>query len=236
MNYERRPVIGITTYGEDKDKHFHLPREYTDAVRQAGGLPILLTPGEDNIEQLFDLVDGIIFAGGGDFDAALFQQKPHVTIDRVDPERDGFEMALAKYVLGKSKPVLGICRGFQLLNIATGGDLIQHLPDEVKNLIPHRSANNQEVEHEVKLKEGCRLQEIFEKTSFKIVSKHHQGLGKISEDWEVVGHSEDGVVEAMEHKNHPWMMAVLWHPELALDDPDNQKIIQALVESTKWKI
>ncbi len=236
MNYEHRPVIGITTYGEDKDKHFHLPREYTDAVRRAGGLPILLTPGEDNIEQLFDLVDGIIFAGGGDFDAALFQQKPHATIDRVDPERDRFEMALAKYVLGKSKPVLGICRGFQLLNIATGGDLIQHLPDEVKELIPHRSDNNEEVKHEVKLKEGCRLQDIFEKTSLKIVSKHHQGVDKISEDWEVVGHSEDGVVEAMEHKKHPWMMAVLWHPELALDDPDNQKIVQALVEATRWNM
>ena len=106
------------------------------------------------IQTLVDLVDSFIFAGGGDFDAALFHQKPHKTIDRVDPERDRFELALAKYVLDKSKPVLGICRGFQLLNIATGGDLIQHLPDEVKNLIPHCSEDNEEVEHEVKLKEG----------------------------------------------------------------------------------
>jgi putative glutamine amidotransferase len=235
MEHPKRAVIGITTYGENKDKRFHLPREYVDTVRLAGGVPILLTPGEENIAQIFDLVDGIIFTGGGDIDPALYGQALHEKTERIDPERDRFEMALAEYVVTKSKPVLGICRGIQLLNVATGGDLIQHLPDVVGKEVLHLGDNGDETEHEVSLKQQSRLKSIIENGVVKVRSKHHQGLGKISEDWEITGHAGDGSVEALEHKKHPWMMAVLWHPELAANDPDNQKIIRALVEAARRK-
>ncbi|MFQ5769018.1 MAG: gamma-glutamyl-gamma-aminobutyrate hydrolase family protein, partial [bacterium] len=117
----KQPIIGITTYGRDKSGNFYLHGKYVDAVRKAGGLPILLPPGETHIEQILNVVNGIIFAGGGDIEPSLYGGPPHPTISRVDSERDAFELPLARRVLHEDIPVLGICRGFQVLNVAAGG-------------------------------------------------------------------------------------------------------------------
>jgi putative glutamine amidotransferase len=135
-----KPLIGITTYGRDENKRFHLPAAYVDAVRRAGGLPILIPPGEPDLDQLLPLLDGIILPGGGDVEPALYQGKKHETIYNLDPERDNSEIELARKLIDQDLPLLGICRGLQVINVALGGTLIEHLPDEVGEATAPRRA------------------------------------------------------------------------------------------------
>lgn len=227
----RIPIIGITTYGRNKSGNFYLPSAYVEAVRKAGGVPILLPPGELNSDKILKIIDGLIFSGGGDIDPALYGGSSHPTISRVDSERDAFELTLAKKVLQNETPVLGICRGSQLLNIATGGDLVAHVPDEYGLKVIHDSENSGSSEHLVQIVQKSKLAQIIGLTELSVVSKHHQALRTVSPNWCVVAHAPDGVIEALEYKHHPWIIAVQWHPELSLDDPKNQRIFQALIEA-----
>src|SRR6185295_2598637 len=126
-----RPLIGITTYGRNADGEFHLPSEYVEAVRRAGGVPVLIPPGEEHLEEVLDRLDGVILSGGGDVDPVHYGGVPHATIDRIDGERDAMEIALTRGLLELDLPTLAICRGAQVLNVALGGSLIEHLPEEV---------------------------------------------------------------------------------------------------------
>ena len=227
------PVIGITTYGRNKDGDFHLPGEYVDAVRRAGGLPILLAPGEQNVEAVFDLVDGLIFAGGGDIDPACYRGTKHAAVSRVDRERDTFELELAKLALQDTRPVLGICRGFQILNVAGGGDLEPHLPDVVGDSVAHRTPEGDVTEHTVAVDPSSRLAEVLGENPVRVVSKHHQGIRTVAPAWRGVARAEDGVVEALENPNHPWMIAVLWHPELSPGQAAQQRLFEALIRKAK---
>jgi putative glutamine amidotransferase len=225
------PIIGITTYGRDKSGNYYLPAEYVEAVRKAGGVPILLPPGKSNPEQIVELVDGLIFSGGGDIDPARYDGTSHRSIERVDPERDAFELALAKIVLQKSTPVLGICRGAQLLNVASGGDLMAHVPDKIGLKVLHRGENGGETEHIVRLVQESRLAQIIGAPELSVVSKHHQAPCNVPSGWQIAAQSPDGLIEALEREKHPWMISVLWHPELSLNDPKHQQIFQAFVEA-----
>lgn len=226
---ERRPVIGLTTYGRKKDGNFFLPAEYLDSVRQAGGLPVLLTPGEAQVEQLYDLVDGFIFSGGGDLDPALYGGSKHPLVSAVDPERDTFETALLKIVLKREKPALGICRGLQLFTIATGGTLIEHVPDRVEGGVVHRTESGDKSNHEVAIEKRGQLADIFGETRLTVVSKHHQAPATVTEDWDITARAADGVVEALELKGDPTKIAVLWHPELSPGDVSQEKLFGWIV-------
>jgi len=225
------PLIGITTYRNLDEGGYYLPDGYVESVRQAGGVPVLLTPGEKEIVRILQTVDGIIFAGGGDIDPAVYGGMAHPSIERIDPVRDTFEMELAKRLFESTTPVLGICRGFQLLALASGGELIIHLPDEIGEEVIHRAANGDSIKHVVRLDPESRLAEIAESKQFEVQSKHHQAIRQVSEDWRVVANAEDGIVEAIEHISHTWMISVLWHPEMSLEDPEHQKIFKAFVEA-----
>ncbi|MFQ5676210.1 MAG: gamma-glutamyl-gamma-aminobutyrate hydrolase family protein, partial [bacterium] len=228
------PIIGITTYGRGKNGRFSLPAEYLDSVRQAGGLPIALTPGETRIDRLPNLIDGLIFAGGEDIDPAKYNgNASHPSVTGVDAERDSFELALAEHILATSLPTLGICRGSQLLTLATGGTLIEHMPDEFGNAIVHRGADGEEVDHQVQIQPKSRLAQIVGTTNLTVKSKHHQGMRTIPDAWEIAAHAPDGSVEALEHRSHPWMIAVLWHPEMSPRDNNNQNIFKALIEASR---
>ena len=225
------PVIGITTYGRNTKGRFHLPGDYVDAVRAGGGLPVLLPPGEAHIGDILRVIDGLILSGGEDIDPRLYKGMPHPSIERVDPERDAFELALARAVLEGDLPVLGICRGHQMLNVATGGDLIPHLPEWQRNGVVHRGDQEREVIHPVQVEPGTRLAEILGVAEVPTVSLHHQGMGKISPEWQPCAYAPDGLVEAQEHRDHPWMIAVQWHPEMAYREPAQIRIFQALVSA-----
>lgn len=233
MNRKNKsPIIGITTYGRKKDDNYYLPGAYLDAVRTAGGFPILLSPGEKNVGRIQGLVDGLIFAGGGDIEPTIYGGNSHSTIVECDPDRDEFELALAKEVLQNSTPTLGICRGSQLLNVAIGGKLIENIPDEIGDSILHRLNDGKPSEHQVQIEPGSRLAEIMGSNEVNVKSQHHQGMRTVPEVWRVSARAPDGVIEALEHKTHPWMLAVLWHPEMSPEDPHHQGIFEALVEAS----
>ncbi len=132
------PIIGITTYGRNEAGDVSLPGAYLDAVQRAGGVPILLPPHQAPLDRLLEKIDGFILAGGGDIAPSLYGGAPHPTIYSVDAERDAFELTLAKAALAKQIPVLGICRGMQMLGVASGAALIPHVPDVYGDAIAHR--------------------------------------------------------------------------------------------------
>jgi putative glutamine amidotransferase len=234
------PLIGITTYGRDKDGRFALPVEYVDAVRRAGGVPVLLPPGEARVEELIVRLDGFVISGGGDVDPARYGGNvADPTIERVDAERDAFELALARAVVELQVPALSICRGCQVMNVALGGTLHEHLPDVVGESIAHRPAaedGDERIRHEVEVEGGSRLAALMGTMRPSPVSWHHQAPDRVAPALRVAARAEDGTVEALELPDHPWLVAVQWHPELsAAEDATQQRIFDGLVEAARQR-
>ncbi len=230
----RRPVIGITTYGRNEQNQFVLPSEYVDAVRRAGGTPILLAPGADDSERWLDIVDGIILAGGGDLDPSRYDGENHETIYMIDGERDELELELARRILDSGHPTLGICRGTQVLNVALGGSLHAHLPEVVGDDIAHRLPPREPTSHAIEVQAHSRVAEVFGSTHFDAASWHHQAIDRLGADLVAVASAPDGTIEAVEMPAHPWLIAVQWHPELtAAKDPVQQRAFAALVEASR---
>jgi putative glutamine amidotransferase len=226
------PIIGITTYARNESRNFTLPMEYVDAIRRAGGIPVLLPPGEPHQTELLGRLDAIILSGGGDMDPALYRGNDHETVYMVDHERDRSEIELARHVLELAVPTLCICRGIQVLNVALGGTLIEHLPDEVGDAIAHRVPPRHPTEHSIRVEPGSRLADIMEQTEATTASWHHQAIRRPAAGLDVVAHAPDGTIEAVEMPGHPWLVAVQWHPELtAAADPGQQRLFDALVKA-----
>lgn len=227
-----RPLIGITTYGVDEDQRFTLPREYVDAVWRAGGLPLLVPPVAGMVEDVLSRVDGLLLAGGGDLDPSHYGGLPHETIYNLNRERDEFELELARLFLGTRRPLLGICRGMQTLNVALGGTLIEHLPDVVGETVLHRLPPREPGRHAVRVAPGSRLATILGELDFVSATWHHQAVRRPAEGLCVVAHAPDGTIEAAEMPDHPWLIAVQWHPELtAADDLVQQRLFDDFIRA-----
>lgn len=232
LSEQRLPVIGITTYSRNEAGEFYLPGAYIDAVQLAGGIPVLLPPNQPAPKQILAIVDGLIFSGGGDIDPQHYNGEHHPSIYLVDAERDEFELALAKAAIASNVPVLGICRGMQILSVASGGSLITHVPDVYGETINHRLDHpRRPIPHDVQVQPNSRMARILGKTEITVVSWHHQAIKAVPEGWTAIAQAEDGLIEALEHQEHPWMLAVQWHSELSPDDPVHQRLFQALVEA-----
>jgi len=201
-------------YGRDEENRFPLPAEYVDSVRRAGGLPLLIPPGESHLELLLETLDGIILAGGGDIDPNLYGGKMHDSIYLLDTERDRMELDLTKMILESQKPTLGICRGLQMINIALGGTLYEHLPDHFGEEVSHRLPPRKWTIHPIKVDPGNRLAGMLGELEFDAASWHHQAVRKLGRGLAVTSRAADGVIEAVELPDHPWLIAVQWHPEL----------------------
>ncbi|MFN3284842.1 MAG: gamma-glutamyl-gamma-aminobutyrate hydrolase family protein [bacterium] len=225
------PRIGITTYGRDEQGRFCLPAAYVDAVRRAGGVPLLLPPGEERPERVLEVVDGLILAGGGDIDPASYGGQSHPTLYLVDPERDRFELHLARAVVDRSVPVLGICRGSQVLNVAWGGDLVPHLPEDEDATVRHRLPPRIPTDHPVRVDPGSRLAGILGEPEVSVRSWHHQAVRRVAPGWRAVAWAPDGTVEAVEWQQDAWAVGVQWHPELSLDSPVHRRLFEALVQA-----
>ncbi len=234
MNRRPRPLIGLTTYGRSTDNRYALPADYLDAIRRAGGVPILIAPGEPHWEDLLDTVDGLILSGGGDIDPAHYNGKRHESNYGIDHERDALELGLARRVVESELPALGICRGAQVFNVALGGTLIEHIPDEVGETVLHRAPPREATRHGVKLDPESLLSRILGCAEFEATSWHHQALRAVAEGFETAAFAADGTIEAIEMPEHPWLIAVQWHPEItAASDPLQQRLFDALVEATR---
>ncbi len=227
------PLIGLTTYGRDKENQFPLPAEYVEAVRRAGGIPLLIPPGEAQLEPILARLDGLILTGGGDLDPSHYAGANHESIYMVDRERDATELALARRLVELGLPSLCICRGAQVLNVALGGTLIEHLPDEVGEELAHRLPERRPTRHPILLEPDSRLARILGSQEIEAVSWHHQAVRRPAPGLRVVARAPDGAIEALEMPSHPWLLAVQWHPEMtAATDPIQQRLFQALVEAS----
>lgn len=228
------PVIGITTYPRDDRGRYNLPAEYVSAVQRAGAVPLLIPPVPEHAMRYLDLVDGVILAGGGDIAPERYRGDAHELNYGVDAQRDELELALAREIVRRKQPTLAICRGMQVLNVALGGSLIEHLPAVVGDRVAHRKPPRDPVPHAVKLEEGSRLAAIVGVTELQPMSWHHQAIRALAPGLEVVGTAPDGTIEAVEMRGAPWLIAVQWHPELtAHQDPTQQKLFDALIEATR---
>ena len=228
-----KPVIGITSYAQDaRWGVWHLPAAliplaYVDAVERAGGRALVVPPTGDGFEETLDVLDGVIFSGGADVDPAIYGADAHPETDDPQTRRDAGELALLEAALARDMPVLAICRGFQLLNVARGGDLVQHLPDEVGN-DTHKQVPGEFAQHPVEVKEGTRLGAIVGASS-DVTSHHHQALGRVGDGLVETAWAADGTLEAVEDPDKRFVLGVQWHPEAA----DDRALFEALVAEAR---
>jgi putative glutamine amidotransferase len=235
-----QPVIGLTLDHEPEGGYSKFPwyairENYCAAVRRAGGLPILLPHEPDLAPAYLDMIDGLIVTGGGfDVDPALFGAESRHPSVKTKDRRTAFELAAARGALARDMPVLGICGGQQLLNVALGGTLIQHIPDEVPDCLPHRQPNpRNEPGHRVLIVGGTLLHRITEIDSLAVNSAHHQAVRTAGPGLVVDAVAEDGVVEGIEDPRRRFCLGVQWHPEFELSDGD-RRIFLEFVAASGW--
>ena len=214
------PIVGITSYVEQARWGVWdvpaavLPFSYVERVEAAGGRAVVLPPTAARDDAVLDRLDAIVFAGGADLDPALYGEQPHAETTGLRPERDAAEVPLMRAALDRDLPLLGVCRGMQLLAVVCGGTLVQHLPDEVGHE-RHRPSPGVYGMHEVRLESGSRAAAILGE-QVSVPSYHHQGLdspGSLS----VTGWADDGTAEVVEHLDRRFALGVLWHPEASED-------------------
>ena len=234
MSVARRPLIGITSYAEPSVRWgvwdlpaALIPLTYVRAVEEAGGRPLLVPPSENGIEETLAALDGLLFSGGSDLDPDLYGHAAHPETNGVRPERDRGELALLTAALERDLPVLAVCRGSQVLNVARGGDLVQHLPDEVGHE-RHRPTPGAFAEHEVDLDAGSRIGSLLGRRA-PVKSHHHQGFGHVGDGLVETAWAEDGTLEALEDPSKRFAVGVLWHPEEGADGA----LLRALVAEAR---
>lgn len=246
----KKPLIGITCNYDPLDKvgldaEMGLPGQdwnfvagdYIYAIEKAGGIPVILPRLADMsvLEPLLEQLDGILVTGGHDVGPYNYHTPISGKCGRVIPLRDAMDLAIAGYALGHKKPVLGICRGIQILNVASGGTLYQDLESEGGFLhhfldqMPRNCAS-----HTDHLMKGSLLEEIFGKEEIEVNSFHHQAVRDIGPDTEVMARSLDGVIESIRIKSgHPFSVGVQWHPEMMYDSEEQAKIFQAFIRACR---
>lgn len=241
-----KPVIGVTTYGRHEqsmksthyDSFYVLPVDYALSVRRAGGIPLYLPPGEDLFPAVLDRLDGIVFSGGADIDPARYGgDTAHPELTELDPERDAAELIGIRAALERADmPILCICRGFQLLNVALGGSLVEHVPDLGKGDM-HRDPDGLWALHEAEIDApDSKLAGILGTGRTRGTFGHHQALKSVAAPLRVTARAADGVVEAVEHNAHPWCLGVQWHPEVtAHEDAAQQSLFDALVREASGR-
>ncbi len=233
-----RPVIGITIYAPEpglEPPAFSLPTGYVHAVALAGGIPLLLAPARGLADSILDRIDGLLLSGGGDLDPALHRGGTHPEVYGVSRERDEFEIELVLRALERPDlPVVGICRGMQVFNVALGGDLVLDIPEHRGQAVVHRLPPKRPTRHAVALDPGGPLVKLYGARELDVATWHHQEVGRLGRGLRPVAHAPDGVIEAIVHEDHPFVLGVQWHPELQVRaEPVQRRLFERLVERAK---
>ncbi len=236
-------IIGITTrtapVPPSSLSSAMLQMSYINAILQAGGVPVLIPSAltENGWKQLFKRLDGILFTGGGDIATELFHGEPHPAVYGIDAPRDEIELGLARVAAEEGKPFLGICRGLQIANVALGGTLYTHIPDQHPNAVLHEYPGEDGIEartalvHLVRIEEGSQMSKILAEPILQVNSLHHQGIKDLAPGFRSVAYAPDGLVEAVELQEHPFGIAVQWHPEWLTDQEPIRRLFKAFVDA-----
>jgi putative glutamine amidotransferase len=234
--YKKKPVIGITTaYDFDRCSSW-IREDYYEAVTQSGGIPVLIPATEDKSiwASYLDVCDGIILSGGPDVDAAYFGKNNLPCTNEISPVRDSMETYIARSAIDLDKPLLGICRGIQVLNIAAGGSIFQDIYEENitgKQLIKHSQQAPRWFEiHNINIIHDTYLYSIYKENLQKVNSFHHQAVSEVAPDFTVDAYADDGIIEAISHRNRKFIIGVQWHPEnLFKRDDSHRKLFERLI-------
>lgn len=234
------PLIGVSgSVDAEETKHF-LVRDYMRAVLDAGGVPLMLSPdlSGDALPACLNRLDGLLLAGGNDVAPELYGQWPAEGLGEVNPLRDRFELCLLEHAQKRLLPVLGICRGIQVMNAALGGTLYQNLPSQYRTEDGRPPMNHAQTSpsrypsHSVRTAEGSLLRRVEGADAFDVNSFHHQAVWKAAPCLRVSATAEDGVIEGIEHPDWPFFLGVQWHPErMYRQDPRAAALFQALVSA-----
>ncbi|WP_307552352.1 MULTISPECIES: gamma-glutamyl-gamma-aminobutyrate hydrolase family protein [unclassified Paenibacillus] len=236
--YDLKPIIGITSNIRE-EKLLTTGISNIHAIVKGGGVPIVLPnlSDESMIDRLADSIDGLLVTGGNDADPTLYDEEPHPNLGEVCPERDYFEIRLITKLLTRNKPILGICRGCQMINVAAGGKLYQDIHVQYgKPLLQHtQKAPRSHPTHYVDVKESSLIHDIVQSTRFKVNSFHHQAVRSVPEGFDVTALSSDGIVEAYESKQHHFVLGVQWHPENLAQKNDvySLRLFNAFIEACR---
>ena len=236
-----RPVIGIgarrrvLTTSIGAGFHFTLLVDYVDAVAEAGGMPIMLPHVEDGVEEILRAVDGLLLTGGEDVSPELYGETPHSTVVTVDQTRDSFEIAVVREAMARNVPLLAICRGIQVLNVAGGGSLIQDIDTQVESPVPHRHLDSfEDPSHAIDLAANSTLAQVLGATRVQVNSGHHQAVKVVAPGLRAVAWAKGGLIEGLESASGGWVVGVQWHPEMmARRHPQQARLFRALVEASR---
>jgi putative glutamine amidotransferase len=228
-----RPLIGITSYDEPvawgawNVDAVLVPSAYVRAVEHAGARALVVPPARDGVEETLAVLDGLVFSGGGDLDPSTYGADVHEETQGVNADRDEAELALLRAALDRDMPVLAVCRGSQVLNVALGGDLVQHLPELVGHE-RHLHTPGEFADHDVDVEPESRLGAILGDRA-PVKSHHHQAFGRLGGGLREAAWADDGTIEAIEDPTRRFAVGVLWHPEVSED----QALFTALVEEAR---
>jgi putative glutamine amidotransferase len=239
LNNMTAALIGITTAHMPHPEGLPMvavQESYVRSVLNAGGVPLLIPLGLQfsDLQVILERVDGILLTGGGDLDPQRFGGEAHPTIHQVDPDRDEVEIHLVDESVRLRKPFLGICRGIQVINVAFGGSLYTDISSQRPNSLAHEWVPGRpwsHLTHSIRVEEGSRLAQILGGTHFEVNSLHHQAISRLEHSFQATAYASDGVIEAIELPEHPFGIAVQWHPEWLQDHPPMRALFSAFVQA-----
>jgi len=211
--------------------------DYVESIRRAGGEPVEVLPGSEQVEHILSRVDGLMLTGGGDVDPNLYGEEQHTTFEAAESGRDAFEIELSRAAVARGIPFLAICRGMQVLNVAMGGTLIQDIPSEVQGALDHSIREpRHHIAHEVWVAKGSQLSTLLadhmeDGETCHVNSRHHQSVKRAAPGFDVTATSPDGIIEAMEKPDAPYCVAVQWHPENFWRTGEFRELFEGLIRA-----
>jgi len=240
MNSQQPPLIMIPVPVQHGDLRYSMGKYYIHALIKAGATPLLVPVSLNDAEQrrLYDLCDGVLLTGGADCDPKRFGESKHEKTDGIDPARDHAEILLTQWAVAEDKPIFGICRGVQMMNVALGGSLIQDIPSQVQTQQEHRvgvlNMPREKSLHTTAIDANSRIASIIKNSEVGVNSFHHQALKKVAPGLVVTSRSNDGIIESVEMPNKQFVLGVQWHPEDMADLRDDmQALFDEFVKTCK---
>ena len=231
-----KPLLGlgcdISRQQGERDRAFAYTT-YTEAVRHAGGIPVIIPPQPENAAAIVEELDGIVLAGGNDCDPAVYGEARHPTVEPMDARRQSNDLTLATAARDRGIPTLGICLGVQMMNVAAGGTLIQDIDSEIKTDIDHVSEPSDRHRHEVAIEQGTKLASILRDRDLNVNSSHHQAIRDVGSGLRVTAHAPDGIVEGLEDPSHPFYVGVQWHPEDMEGETSAKVLFAAFIDAAR---